>query len=49
VVRAKEFLRAAMTQEDSQIESGERFLAAFDLLEGQPAEAGSGILPYSSL
>jgi hypothetical protein len=34
VVRAKQFLRAPMTQEDSQIESGERLLAAFDLLEG---------------
>jgi hypothetical protein len=32
--RAKEFLRACMTQEDSQTESGERFLATFDLLEG---------------
>ena len=34
MVRAKEFFRAPMTPEDSQSESGERFLAPFDLLEG---------------
>jgi UPF0288 family protein (methanogenesis marker protein 3) len=33
-VRAKSFPEVRMTQEDSQTESGESFLASFDLLEG---------------